>query len=308
MDALIDKDYIKEFEYGLNFAYVLNDNSIFFATEYKMLQSQTDGCFVKCMKMMYNGKIQLYYLTDRLKPILNILPSLDSESFLDIMLNLISNVINVKQNGFLSCQNIDISFEHIYVDPDTNKVYLVYLPLSKKIFEDTSCFENEFRKKLVKLISEAPELYSSQFVQVSECILNDALSIENILEKINFRKNGIDSGSKVSSLSDDKNKQPKVMRITSINTPKRIEFVITKDSFVFGKKAELCDGVIDFNMMISRTHCCIKKIGSQYTIMDLQSLNGTFVNKVKIQPYQQCPINDGDIIRLANIEFRVSIA
>lgn len=59
MNSLIENGYIRELECGANFSYVLEDGSTFLSTEYKVLQSQTDSCFVKCMKMLYNGKIQL---------------------------------------------------------------------------------------------------------------------------------------------------------------------------------------------------------------------------------------------------------
>ena len=52
-----------ELKCGDNISYILNDNSIFLTTEYKVLQSQTGGCFLRSMKMTYNGKIQLYYMT-----------------------------------------------------------------------------------------------------------------------------------------------------------------------------------------------------------------------------------------------------
>ena len=53
MNTLIENNYIKEMECGANFAYVLSDNSAFLSTEYKVLQSQTNSCFVKCMKVQF---------------------------------------------------------------------------------------------------------------------------------------------------------------------------------------------------------------------------------------------------------------
>lgn len=73
-----------------------------------------NSCFVKCMKMMYNGKVQLYYLTKGLKSFSSMISSMDSENFLTIVANILSDIIDVKHNGFLSCQNIDIAFEHIF--------------------------------------------------------------------------------------------------------------------------------------------------------------------------------------------------
>jgi len=39
----------------------------------------------------------------------------------------------------------------------------------------------------------------------------------------------------------------------------------------------------------------------------LQSANGTYVNKIRLQPNKPCAINNGDIIRLANSDFQVVI-
>lgn len=304
MNTLIENNYISEMECGSNFAYILSENSTFLSTEYKVLQSQANSCFVKCMKMMYNGKVQLYYLTKGLKSFASMIPSLDADSFLTIVSNMLSDIIDVKHNGFLSCQNIDISFERIYVDPTTHKVSLVYLPLSKRIFDDNSSFENEIRTGLVKLISGISALSSPKTMQFSADLSNGTLSIEDLFSRIKGGK-AVDNVGAAQAIQN--NPSVGLLRITAMNAPSRIEIVVTKDEFVIGKKHELCDGVIDFNKMISRSHCKINRRGNQYTITDLQSANGTFVNKIKLQPNQPHLINNGDVIRLANSDFQVSI-
>ena len=303
MNALIEKNYIKEMECGSNFSYILNDNNTFLSTEYKVLQSQVNSCFVRCMKMMYNGQVQLYYLTKGLKSFATMIPTLEPESFMTIVANLLSDIIDVKHNGFLSCQNIDVAFERIYVDPATFKVSLVYLPLSKRIYDDNSTFENEIRTGLVKLISGVSTLSSSKTMQLSADLINGTLSMEDLHARI--------KGGKIIDRDPEDNRQDNtgsgLLRIIAMNAPTRVVFVINKDEFVIGKKAEICDGVIDFNKMISRSHCKIIKRGGQYMITDLQSANGTFVNKVKLQPNQPTPVKNGDVIRLANSDFQVSI-
>ena len=303
MNVHVEKGYITEMECGSNFAYILNDNSAFLSTEYKVLQSQTDSCFVKCMKMLYNGKVQLYYLTKSLKPFALMIPTLDADSFLTIVANLFSDIIDVKHNGFLSCQNIDISFERIYIDPTTYKVSLVYLPIGKKIYDDNSSFENEIRTGLVKLISGVSTLSSSKTMQLASDLSNGTLTLEDVYSRIKGGKR-VDV---VNVVNREKSTGSGSLRIIAMNAPTRTELVVNKDEFVIGKKAELCDGVVGFNKMISRSHCKIVKRGNQFTIVDLQSANGTYVNKVRLQPNQPHLIKNGDVIRLANSDFQVSI-
>lgn len=305
MNILIEKNYISEMECGSNFSYILNDSSTFLSTEYKVLQSQANSCFVKCMKMMYNGKMQLFYLTKGLKSFASMLPSMDAESFLTIVSNLLSNIVDVKHNGFLSCQNIDIAFDRVYVDPATHKVSLVYLPLNKRMFDDASAFENELRTSLVKLISGISTLSTAKTMQFSADLSNGSLTLEDLQNRI---KGGKGVAPVVAPPHTDTSGEAGKLRIIAMNAPTRVEIEVTKDEFVIGKKQELVDGVVSFNKMISRSHCKISRRGGQYTVTDLQSANGTYVNKVRLQPNQPCQIKNGDVIRMADSDFQVSIS
>ena len=307
MNVLIENKVISEMECGSNFAYILNDNSAFLSTEYKVLQSQANSCFVKCMKMMFNGKLQLFYLTKGLKPFASMIPTMDSESFLTIMASLFSDIIDVNHNGFLSCRNIDIAFEHIYVDPATYKVSLVYLPLNKHLYDDSASFENKIRTDLVKLISDVSTLSTPKTMQFSVDLSDGTLSVEDLYARIKGKS--IENNQANEGRGDPVRDKTKLglLRLIAMNAPTRVEIAVTKDAFVIGKKAELCDGVIGFNKMISRSHCRINRRGSQYTITDLQSANGTYVNRVRLQPNQSYPIKNGDIVRLANSDFQVSM-
>lgn len=300
MNSLIEKGQLLEMTCGSNFSYILDDNSIFLPTEYKVLQSQANSCFVKCMKMLYNGKIQLYYITSNLKPLSSLLPTLDAESFLTIVSNLFADIIDVKHNGFLSCQNIDIAFERIYVEPTTYKVQLVYLPVNERIFADGSLFESELRTSLVKIISGISTLTSPKTMQLSADLSNGMLSLDDLYSKT---KGGKSSVPPIAPINDT----PGVIRIIAMNSPTRFELVVNKDNYTIGKSENSVDGVISFNKMISRIHCRIIRNGKTVTITDLQSSNGTFVNKVRLQPNQPCQLKNGDIIRLANSDFQVSI-
>lgn len=307
MNNLLENGHITEMVCGSNFAYILCDSNLFHSTEYKVLQSQTTTCFVKCMKQLYNGDIQLFYLTGNLKPFSTMIPNIDPDNFLTIVSNILADIIDVKHNGFLSCQNIDISFDKIFVDPATLKVSLIYLPVNKRVYSDVLMFENELRTSLVKLISGVSTLSSPKTTQFSVDLSNGTLSIEDLYNRI--KGNGGFGGRKTEPDTKTAPTPSSVasMRLIAMNAPTRVEIEITKDEFVIGKKAELVDGVVSFNKMISRSHCKITRRNNQYSVIDLQSANGTYVNKTRLQPNKPCAINNGDVIRLANSDFQVVI-
>ena len=78
---------IKEVQYRNNFSYILNDNSLFLPTEYKILQNLEDNFFIKVMKMKFNGKIQFLYLVEGYKSLDQIIENIDAEEFAVIQSN-----------------------------------------------------------------------------------------------------------------------------------------------------------------------------------------------------------------------------
>lgn len=306
MNLLIENGVIDEIECGSNFAYVLKDNSSFLSTEYKVLQSQTNSNFIKCTKVLYNGRIELYYLVNAYKPLSSLLPRLDPDHFITIVGNLLAGIIDVKNNGFLSCHNIDSSFEHIYIDSNTFKVGLVYLPLNKHEYSDASSFENALRTNLVRIIAGVSSLSSPKTTQLGADLQNGMLSIEDIYSSLGGKSASFQGNKLAGGKDTEKSPAHGTMKLIALNAPSRVEIRITKPDFTIGKK-ETNDGVIGFNKMVSRFHCKVTNNGHQYMISDLQSANGTFVNGVRLQPNIPAPVKNGDVVRLANSDFQVVI-
>ena len=147
MNELIQSGVISELSGTQNVQYVINDKSAFALTEFKVLRSQGRN-FIKCAKVLYNGKIKLLYFSSMFKSLKNMLPSLDGDTFLSIVANILNSVIEIKNNGFLSCANLDLSFEKIFVDQNTLEVSLIYLPINNPN-ADIAAFENEMRTELI---------------------------------------------------------------------------------------------------------------------------------------------------------------
>ena len=79
----------------------------------------------------------------------------------------------------------------------------------------------------------------------------------------------------------------------------------TKDDFLIGRKIDLVNGYIENQDVISKIHARIIRVGNNFFIKDEESLNGTYLNDKKINEYDVRPLKIGDIVKLANIEFKI---
>lgn len=306
MNDLLQQGVISELTGTPNVQYVLNDESVFALTEFKVLKSQSNH-FIKCAKVLYNGKIKLIYFTAMHKSLKNMLPSLDGNTFLTIIANLLNCIIEIKNNGFLNCQDIDFSFDKIFVDPNTLEVNVIYLPVNRSNV-DISAFETELRTELIKLISTVPAFADEKMTRVCGHLSNGTLSLNQLYGNICAEIKG---GVKTPSILDNSHgveqnlfKQP-TLYFSSINASADIHFEINSNEYVIGKNPAKVNGVISFNKAISRVHCKINYQNNTYYITDLGSANGTFVNTARLAANQPYQIKNGDYIRLANSDFIV---
>jgi pSer/pThr/pTyr-binding forkhead associated (FHA) protein len=55
----------------------------------------------------------------------------------------------------------------------------------------------------------------------------------------------------------------------------------------------------------SRQHCLITYENSELWIEDLNSANGTFVNRTRVYPGQKRPLNVGDVLQVGTVQLKV---
>lgn len=305
---LMQQGLISETDDTQNISYLLNDNNLFFLTGYKVLHNQEKKGLIKCVKLKYNGKLKILYLSSNYKTLISLLPSLNANSFINVLVNLLSSILDIKSNGFLKCQNIDISLDKIFVDTSTYSVHLIYLPITSNVGNQNSeAFESELRTILIKLINSTPNIASEGVLKISAALANATNSLEQLYKIVKSESAGGGLPPKLSKQPGGgmlKN-QPQ-MRLSSINSSDNISFNINKPDFVIGKNAAAVDGAISFNKAISRVHCKIIYNG-RYLVIDLGSANGTYINNIRLLVNNPAAINNGDTLKLANCEFYVSI-
>lgn len=320
MNELIQSGAITEVLAAQNIAYILNDDSLFSSIGYKVLKSQANSNFINCAYLKFNGKTKLLYFVENAKSLKSILHLLDSSSLLSVIANLLEAVIDIQSNGFLVCQNLDLSTDKIFVDTGNLSVKLIYLPINNHVSDATS-FNNELRTQMIKMLRTTPLLPSDRADIICSHLSNSAISLKDVHDIICDERSvttshGARLGILTEPLSSGSADQPKMDRpkigqpemvLKAQNAPIRLLFHINKPEFVIGKNTTTVDGAITFNKAVSRVHCKIIYSNCQYSIVDLGSANGTFVNKTRTIPNSPHPLNHGDIIRLANSDFSVEI-
>ena len=334
MYKLKNSGIIREIECNDNFAYILEKSSYFENTAYKVLQNQTNELFIRCMKMLYNGKVEIYYLTDDYSSLASILEAEDAEQdkLITICMNLFKNIIEIKkEDDFLKCENIDISLDKIFVDRNTLKVRLVYLPVSVKGFNTYMTFENELRARLVKAVNRSFPIMNDRMEQFISDLSNGSLSLEEVVNKVRngglrqetisiqqrastrmsqqqIRQQSLRMSQAQTSTVSPRVSQPQTIekiRLVALNAPEYFEIVIDADEILIGKSAEFSDKVIPYNPKISRKHCRIIRRQDEFYITDEKSLNHTYVNGMMVMEAQFVKIRKGDSIRLADSKFQV---
>jgi pSer/pThr/pTyr-binding forkhead associated (FHA) protein len=89
-----------------------------------------------------------------------------------------------------------------------------------------------------------------------------------------------------------------------------------KDEVVIGREDPISDVFPDLDLTnlggmdkgVSRKHAVIHRSGPNYTVEDMGSTNGTFINKKKIQPHAPQMIKPGDELRFGKLALTLQAA
>jgi len=86
----------------------------------------------------------------------------------------------------------------------------------------------------------------------------------------------------------------------------------SKGEIILGRKAETTsERLLDlapfggYSMGLSRRHAVIRQVGDGYELMDLGSVNGTFLNEERLVPQKTYPLPSGSHLRLGRLRMLV---
>lgn len=185
-----------------NYAYILESPTLFYSVGYKVLLGQEKNGFIKCTKVTHNGKDKLVYDTSKFKTLESLMYISRFDLTLNILINFLDAIIMVKSNGFMQCENILISPDHIFVDCENYNVNLIYLPINHESDNASySIFEAELKANLFVVLNTYIEqnpyikaicenMNNPEFTIEAVCAAFKDLKLNNY-DKLNFQKGGL---------------------------------------------------------------------------------------------------------------------
>ncbi len=108
---------------------------------------------------------------------------------------------------------------------------------------------------------------------------------------------------KLEILQEKYQKDTGIFVLQRLDSVSREKWTLNEKGFVIGKQREDVQCLIQDSRALSRKHCKILRNAGQWWIMDLDSRNGTFLNKTRLIPKQWYVIKPGDRILAADCEF-----
>ncbi|MDF2872940.1 MAG: hypothetical protein K0R05_4515 [Anaerocolumna sp.] len=175
-------DKVTEIKDTQNHAYILESPSLFYSVGYKVLMGQEKNGFIKCTKVSHNGKDKLLYDTSRFKTLETLMPGLNFVEMLPLLVQFLDAVIMVKSNGFMQCENVLVSPDHIFVDCDNYNVNLIYLPVNHESDSISyGIFEAELKANL-SVILNAYNNRNPYITSLCENLSNVAFNLEEVQE------------------------------------------------------------------------------------------------------------------------------
>ena len=88
----------------------------------------------------------------------------------------------------------------------------------------------------------------------------------------------------------------------------RVEFVIGRKS---GKTSQVSEALFDlaplggYGQGVSRRHLVIRRVKQGYEVLDLGSVNGTWLNDARLVPHKYYPLDSGSHLRLGSMRLFV---
>lgn len=172
--------------------YQIHEKSLFLADGYKCLQKNYKIGFLKCDKGVINGTLRLNYDVSQYVSLAELLPKLNSTMLLRIMYNLLSTAQELREFALFRRENISLSLNDIFVQRDSGKTFLIYLPLNTRSAPNAHMeFEKKLRAQFVRMVNDNRHRLATQItLDICKDLVDPKVSLQEIINKINIQDAG----------------------------------------------------------------------------------------------------------------------
>lgn len=289
-------------------SYMLEDNSRFFPTGYRVLKKQGDKGLIPCSKILYNGHIKLLYPVGEYSSVSVSAENWELKDVYEWILRILKTLMEVQDNGFIQMDTVDVDLSRIFLDVEKKKVHMIALPLSADTGRNSAGhWEQDLERTLISLIEISRIRNAKEASELMKAIRQNISSLDSLYKKLKQVASERMITTDTEKL-DPKKEEPEkevrgVLHFVARSAVNKADIIVDKYPFVLGKNPKLADGVLTMSPTISRRHCRISYENNMYFIEDLDSVNHTFVNGEVVKKGEKVQIKPGDQIRLAEVEF-----
>ena len=274
--------------------YTLTDNSFFYQTAYKILQNQAGDTFIPCYKSVWNGKVRISYPLAAYHTLHSYRGQLLPEHVLEIIAELCKTVDEFKMNGLIQPETIDLSYDSIFLDENLN-VHMVCVPLAISSTPETQMsFELAMKNLMCEMIEKAECQQEEGLLWLYQDCKDRRNTSEDIFLNLKMKKY---------SLKKSAENTFRGLELLGITNGQKL--YIDMSECILGKSPEHAHKVIGGSSSVSRKHCRIFWMDNRFYIEDMGSLNHTYVNGSIVKNGEYIPLQAGDMIRIADLEYEV---
>ena len=280
-------------------AVVFNNPRCYDENGFRMLETLFRRGFVPCTKTALNGVITVSYNFSQFACLYDILPTMNPAMFRSVITSLWDKINFFRQNPALKCENTYLSADRIYVDKTRYEAYLIYIPLKPEGNEDClPYFENKMKDSIAKIYS----MYENVHDAANASIVSQITGVR-VAPPTPPAPRFAPAAPVVSAAQQRAPGTPAESDFILCSKGTTPDIEITKNEFVIGKSRERADGTVIGSNLVSRVHCKALIRNGECMIVDLNSLNGTYINGNKLIPGAEYRIPDGAVLSLADVQF-----
>lgn len=245
-----------------------------------------------CIPVKRNGRRELFYLTEGLRTLEEIIPEAGEKERQELLQETANKTRSVLECSDFREGELVLDIDHVFLDQE-GRVRLLFLPVSSETGK----------------VPQAAALrrMRDELLDVSSGVLSGA-SAEGAAPDGSDRQalpaEGSGDAGREETPPVRRNERP-VLYLTERGSGRMIR--VAAHNLTLGRRSEDPEGRLDDTTSISRQHCGILYANGVYSVVDLQSTNGTGVNGRRIQPLIHVQLMNGDILKVVNHEFLVTI-